>query len=108
VDASAAAHGATARVHAGFDEPPPVAHLYSDVDVAISMVAGGLGVALLPSLALLGALRRDGVQAVSLPGLGTRRVIARHRRTRADPRREVQTVLDEIVRAASALDLSIG
>ncbi len=106
VDPAAAAHRATARLHAGFTGPPPVRHVYSDSDVAISMVAGGLGVALLPSLALLGALRREGIQAVSMAGLGNRQVIARHRSSRAEPRREVVTVLGEIVQAASDLDLS--
>ena len=70
------------------------------------MVAGGLGVALVPSLALLGALRREGIQAVSLAGLGTRLVVARHRSSRAEPRREVLTVLNEIVQAAADLDLA--
>jgi molybdate transport repressor ModE-like protein len=106
VDPAAAAHRATARLHSGFARTPPVMHVWSDVDVAISMVAGGLGVALLPSLALLGALRREGIQAVSMAGLGTRLVIARHRSTRAEPRREVVTVLNEIVQAAGELDLS--
>lgn len=108
VDPSAAAHRATGRVLSTFGSPPPVAHVYADSDVAISMVAGGLGVALLPSLVLLGALRREGIQAVSVAGLGTRRVTARHRSSRAEPRREVVTVLGEIVQAAAALDLSVG
>jgi molybdate transport repressor ModE-like protein len=106
VDRSAAAHRATERVLATFARRPPVAHAYSDSDVAISMVAGGMGVALLPSLALLGALRREDVQAVSLAGLGTRLVVARHRSSRAEPRREVVSVLNEIVSAAGALDLT--
>jgi DNA-binding transcriptional LysR family regulator len=106
VDPAAAAHRATARVHASFASPPPVSHVWSDIDVAISMVSGGLGVALLPSLALQGALRREGIQTVSMPGLGTRLVVARHRSTRAEPRREVLTVLNEIVQAAADLDLS--
>jgi len=106
VDPAAAAHRATGRLQATFASPPHVTHVWSDIDVAISMVAGGLGVALLPSLALLGALRREGIQAVSMAGLGTRLVIARHRSSRAEPRREVVTVLDEIVEAAGELDLS--
>ena len=106
VDPAAAAHRATERVLATFTRTPPVAHVYSDSDVAISMVAGGLGVALVPSLALLGALRREGIQAVSLAGLGTRLVVARHRSSRAEPRREVLTVLNEIVQAAADLDLA--
>lgn len=106
VEATAAAHSATARLHATFENPPRVQHLYSDSDVAMSMVAGGLGVALLPSLSLLGALRSDTVQAVSMAGLGNRHLIARHRTSRAEPRREVLTVLDELLQAAEALDLT--
>ncbi|MDX6324913.1 MAG: hypothetical protein QOK15_1267 [Nocardioidaceae bacterium] len=106
VDPSAAAHRATARVIATFDHAPAMTHTFSDNDVAISMVSQGLGVALLPSLALLGALRRESIQAVSMAGLGTRLINARHRRTRAEPRREVQLLLDEIIRAASELDLT--
>jgi molybdate transport repressor ModE-like protein len=106
VDPTAAAHQATQRVLASFAQPPRMAHVYSNSDVAISMVGGGLGVALLPSLALVGALRHDGISAVTLPGLGTRRVIARHRSSRAEPRREVLTVIGEIVATAGALDLS--
>jgi molybdate transport repressor ModE-like protein len=106
VDPSAAAHRATERVLATFEQRPPVAHSYSDSDVAISMVAGGMGVALLPSLALLGALRREDIQAISMAGLGTRLVVARHRSSRAEPRREVVTVLKELVQAAAELDLT--
>jgi molybdate transport repressor ModE-like protein len=106
VDPAAAAHSATARLLSGFTHAPTVTHLYSDSDVAISMVGGGLGVALLPSLALLGALRREDIQAVSMAGLGTRLILARHRSTRAEPRREVVTVLDEVVAAAGELDLT--
>jgi DNA-binding transcriptional LysR family regulator len=108
VDPTAAAHHATVRVQETLSTPPAVSHSYSNSDVAISMVAGGLGVALLPSLVLVGALGRDRIQAVSLPGLGTRRVIARHRSSRAEPRREVLTVLGEVVSAANELELGAG
>ena len=106
VDENAAAHRATARVLATFDSTPVVTHTFNDSDVAISMVSEGLGVALLPSLALMGALRRESIQSVSMAGLGTRLIIARHRRTRVEPRREVQVLLEEITRAANELDLS--
>jgi DNA-binding transcriptional LysR family regulator len=105
IDPTAAAHLASLRVMDTLAAPPTVRHSYSNSDVAISMVAGGLGVALLPSLVLVGALGRDDIQALSLPGLGTRRVIARHRSSRAEPRREVLTVLAEVVAAAGELDL---
>ena len=91
---------------AGFARRPRVRHLCNNYDVAISMVEGGLGIALLPSLALAGGVRVDRVQVASLTGLGSRRVVARHRSTRAEPRREVVAVLDEVVAAAQALDLT--
>ncbi|RLV49496.1 LysR family transcriptional regulator [Nocardioides mangrovicus] len=104
VDPTAAAHSATERVMSLLPHRPDVEHQHSNSDVAISMVGGGLGIALLPSLALRGAIRHDGVQAVSLPGLGARQLVARRRHTRAAPRREVIAVLDEIVAAAGSLE----
>ncbi|GGF37275.1 LysR family transcriptional regulator [Marmoricola endophyticus] len=106
-DREAAAWAATERVLSAFDRRPRVKHLYNNSDVAISMVEGGLGVALLPSLVLAGGLQVDGVRIASLTGLGSRRVVARHRSTRAEPRREVVAVLDEVVAAAQALDLGV-
>ena len=42
----------------------------------------------------------DGVTVVGLPGLGSRRLVARHRATRHEPRPVVSAVLDEMVAAA--------
>ena len=106
VDPTAAAHAATERVLAMFTPKPLILHSISNSDVAISMVAGGLGVALLPSLVLVGALRKQGVQAARLTGLGSRRVVARHRTSRAEPRREVTRVLEQVQAACDALDLT--
>ena len=106
VDRRAAAWAATERVLAGFATRPRVKHLCNNSDVAISMVEGGLGIALLPSLVLVGGLRVDRIRTAALTGLGQRRIVARHRSTRAEPRREVVAVLDEVVAAAQALDLS--
>ncbi|WP_413804177.1 hypothetical protein [Streptomyces iranensis] len=69
-------------------------------------MSGGLGIAIVPALAVLGVLP-DGVKAVSLPGLGTRRLIARHRTTRSEPRKEVLTVLDAIIASAAELDTNV-
>ncbi|HWC78804.1 MAG TPA: LysR family transcriptional regulator [Pseudonocardiaceae bacterium] len=100
VDPAAAAHRALQRALTGLHLDPRQAHSYHDYNVAIAMVAGGLGVALLPSLALQRDLP-EGVQVVSVPGVGTRRLIARHRTTRSEPRQEVRTVLDEVIHAAA-------
>jgi molybdate transport repressor ModE-like protein len=103
----AAAHRATERALSSLQSRPRVVHSYNDYDVAIAMVASGLGVALLPSLAVQDQLP-EGVQAVQVPGVGTRQVIARHRTTRSEPRTETLMVLEEIVQAATAHRQSVG
>ncbi|MGX1675527.1 hypothetical protein [Streptomyces sp. NPDC055400] len=77
-------------------------HSHYDCNVALSLVAGGLGVAVVPSLAVLG-MPLDGVKAVSLPGLGSRSLTARHRASRSEPRKEVAIVLDGILKSAADL-----
>lgn len=100
VDETAAAYAATERVLRGFEHRPPTAHRYDDYNVAVSMVAGGLGVALVPSLAVAGTAP-EGVRVTELPGVGTRRLVARFRTTQGGPPREVTTVLRAVVGAAS-------
>lgn len=107
VEAGNAAYRATERLLTTFRMRPAVAHSYADYDVAISMVAAGLGIAVLPSLALQRAMPA-GVQTAALPGLGTRRVMLRHRSTRTEPRPVVRAVIDEIVKAAARLELDPG
>lgn len=102
VDSETAAHAATERTRRGFPDAAAPGHSYYDYNVALSMVAGGLGIALVPALAVREAVP-DGVKAVSLPGLGTRTLIARHRTTRSEPRKEVVTVLTAIVTLAAGL-----
>jgi DNA-binding transcriptional LysR family regulator len=79
-------------------------HSYYDFDVALSLVAAGQGVAMLPALAVQGDMP-DGVTVVPLPGLGSRRLVARHRATRHEPRPVVNAVIDEMVTAAAAIEL---
>lgn len=106
-DPGTAAYPATERLHATLATKPEVRHSFDDYDVAIAMVSGGLGVTLLPSLQLRGNLPST-VRATALAGVGTRRIIARHRTSRAEPRPEVRAVLTEILAAAEALDLTAG
>lgn len=104
VEPGTAAARATERVRTTFRMDAQVSHRYDDYDVALAMVAGGLGITLLPALALQGEVP-DGVQVASVPGVGTRRLIVRHRATRTEPRAAVQVVIDEVVRAAANLPL---
>lgn len=97
-----AAHRALRRLAAELSFQPSTAHLYIDFDVALSMVAGGLGIALMPSLALRRVLPEN-VQWTALPGLGSRRVFIRHRVNRTEPRAATTAVLEHLLRAGAAL-----
>jgi len=79
----------------------PMVHQYDDYTVALSLVAEGAGAALLPALAVPPVLPPS-VQVTSVPGLGTRQIIARHRATGADPTPETLAVLDRIITAVGA------
>ncbi|GAA4621977.1 LysR family transcriptional regulator [Cellulomonas oligotrophica] len=98
-----AAARALARV-ASMVGPLTTRHVYYDFDVALALVAAGQGVGMLPALALQGELP-DGVTVTTVPGLGSRRLVARHRATRHEPRPTVTAVLDELMAVAAGLDL---
>lgn len=97
-----AADRAMARLGAELSFTPRSVHSYLDFDVAVSMVAAGLGIALLPELALRRHLPEN-VRSVMLPGLGTRRLFVRHRTSRTEPRPATSAVLEQMVRVAQEL-----
>ncbi|MGM0386493.1 MAG: LysR family transcriptional regulator [Actinomycetota bacterium] len=97
-----AADRALRRLSGEISFRPRTAHLYLDFDVALAMVTGGLGVALLPSLALQRTLPEN-VQWATLPGLGSRQVFIRHRVNRNEPRAATSAVLDVMLRTGAAL-----
>ncbi|WP_159793207.1 LysR family transcriptional regulator [Puerhibacterium puerhi] len=80
-------------------------HSFYDFDTAIALVAAGQGVAMLPALALE-ADSVDGVQVVRLAGLGSRRLMLRHRATRHEPSPAVRAVVDTMVEIAQRLELA--
>lgn len=84
--------------------PVTARHVYYDFDVALALVAAGQGVGMLPALALQGELP-DGVTVATVPGLGSRRLVARHRATRREPSPAVVAVVDELLAVAGGLDL---
>jgi DNA-binding transcriptional LysR family regulator len=73
---SSASARAMARLRraTGTDQPP--LHRYTATQSALSLVAAGQGIALIPMLALHG-LPQDGVDTLDVPGLGTRRIVLR-------------------------------
>jgi len=99
-----AAARALGRVAATLGTRLRTRHQYYDFDVALALVAAGQGVAMLPALALQGDVPA-GVSIVTVPGLGSRRLVARHRATRREPGPAVAAVLDVLLRVAAALEL---
>jgi DNA-binding transcriptional LysR family regulator len=99
-----AAARALGRVAATLGTRVRTRHQYYDFDVALALVAAGQGVAMLPALALQGDVPA-GVSIVTVPGLGSRRLVARHRATRREPGPAVAAVLDALLRVAAALEL---
>lgn len=103
-DPGTAAARALGRLGAEIGVEPVVRHSFYDFGVALALVAAGEGVALLPALALRAGVP-DGVEVVTMPGLGSRRIVARHRQTRHEPGPAVATVLEAVVDAAARLGL---
>lgn len=99
-----AAAKAVERVTTSLGLTPTWAHEYDDFDVAIAMVAAGMGIALLPSLALHRRLP-EGVEVTAVPGLGLRRLVMRHRVTSKEPRPAVQAVIDAVTHVAADLEM---
>lgn len=84
--------------------PVTARHVYYDFDVALALIAAGQGVGLLPALALQGELP-EAVTVATVPGLGSRRLVARHRATRREPGPAVVAVIEELLGVASGIDL---
>ena len=99
-----AAARALGRVAATLGTRLRTRHQYYDFDVALALVAAGQGVGMLPALALQGDVPA-GVSIVTVPGLGSRRLVARHRATRREPGPAVAAVLDVLLGVAAELEL---
>ena len=90
---------------------PRIAHEALEFPAVLALVGAGLGVALVPRLALPDAVdrhpdrrsdrrsdrRRADLRTLELPGLGARQVLARHRASRGEPSPAVRAVLDALV-----------
>jgi len=88
---------AARRIHR--DAPRPSVHRYHDTLTALSLVAAGEGIAVMPLLALHGMDLRE-VEVHDVPGLGVRRVVMRRHPQRSSPHSQVDAVAD-LVRAAA-------
>ncbi|MGP7959351.1 LysR family transcriptional regulator [Sanguibacter sp. A247] len=103
-DPGTAAARALGRLGEEIGAEPIVRHSFYEFGVALALVAAGEGVALLPALALRAGVP-DGVEVVTMPGLGTRRIVARHRHSRHEPGPAVAAALEAIGEAAASIDL---
>jgi DNA-binding transcriptional LysR family regulator len=83
---------------------PEIGHEALEFPAVLALVAADLGAALIPRL----ALPADGdplarrIRSIALPGLGSRRILARHRAARADPSPATRVVLTALVASAVA------
>lgn len=98
--ADTAADRALRRLSRTLGTELPTRHAYYDFDTALALVATGQGVAMLPALALGEHDVPDGVTVVRLPGLGSRKLVVRHRVGRHEPSKAVRAVIDEMVEHA--------
>ena len=71
-------------------------HRALDHWVSLLMVAAGLGTTVLPALALEGQVP-EGISIYSFPGLGARRIVARHRATRGEPSDATRAVINAMI-----------
>lgn len=96
---------ALGRLSAEIGAAPTSRHSFYDFGVALALVAAGEGVALLPALALRAGVP-DGVSVATMPGLGSRRIVARHRQTRHEPGPATAAVLEAVTTTAAGVVLA--
>lgn len=81
---------------------PASPHRAIDHSTTLRMVGAGLGTTVLPALSLR-AHQVEGVAANSFPGLGARRIIARHRATRDEPTSATTAAIDAMLGICSEI-----
>jgi len=82
---------------------PEIGHEALEFPAVLALVAADLGAALVPRLALpsdADPLARR-IRPIALPGLASRRILARHRASRAEPSPAAVVVLEALVAAAA-------
>ena len=84
VHPDAAGAQALHRVRRATGNEEPTVHAYVETQTALALVAAGEGAALIPSLALQGAVPA-GIETLDLPGIGLRRIVLRRKEGRRVP-----------------------
>ena len=102
VDPSSASRQAVRRVRRVLGSTGAPVHRFQDNQTALALIAAGEGITLLPALAIPHDLP-DGVEAVDVPGLGTRRIVLRYREHGEASSEAVATVATLVHEAATEL-----
>ncbi|RLP11487.1 LysR family transcriptional regulator [Propionibacterium australiense] len=93
--AGSAGNHAMERITAPMAHPTHSPHMHYSYSTGVAMVAEGLGATVLPQLALADANRPE-VRVTALPGLGVRRLLARHRTRTGSHEPAVEQFLDQL------------
>ncbi|MEX0428006.1 LysR family transcriptional regulator [Nocardioides sp. DS6] len=102
VDAASASRQAVRRVRRMLGSTGAPVHRFQDNQTALALIAAGEGITLLPALAIPRELP-EGVEAVDVPGLGTRRIVLRYREHSEAGSEAVSTVAALVHEAATEL-----
>ena len=102
VDPSSASRQAVRRVRRVLGSTGAPVHRFQDNQTALALIAAGEGITLLPALAIPHELP-EGVEAVDVPGLGTRRIVLRYREHGEASSEAVSTVATLVHEAATEL-----
>lgn len=93
------------RIQKRGGSPRTTVHHYQETVTALALVAAGEGVAVLPALALQG-LAYEGIEALEIPGLGTRQIVVRRLARKKKVRTAVETMIDLLREAIRTLDVT--
>lgn len=104
-ETSPATAAAIDRLREASGDPAPAVHHYNETLTGLALVAAGQGMTVMPVLALHG-LEHPGVDVLEVPGLGTRRIVARRLARKPAPSTPVDTLVRLVQQAARSLDLT--
>lgn len=107
VEATSASAHAVTRLRRVTGTDLPTVHCYNGIQTALALVAAGEGMTLLPLLALHG-MSQNGVDALDVPGLGTRRIVLRSHSRAGRANSLLSTVVTLISESVSHLDFQHG
>jgi molybdate transport repressor ModE-like protein len=103
VESTAANSAVIGRLRQSAGAQMETVHQYQETLTALALVAAGEGIAIVPTLALIG-VALDGVDILDVPGLGTRRIVLRRFGRQRSANTPVDTVACLLRESAGAFD----